>query len=132
MDEFKVNEEKLNKLRLDLESYECFTKRDIKEILRTLKNMNHQIERLEEDKPIQIKLASNPNPVDNIDVNDMVGVMDQWESFFVECTDQISDDLFVGKIKNHLLSYDLSDNLVPYNMGDKIFFTLDNVIYSQT
>jgi hypothetical protein len=131
MEHFKVSKERLDNLVHELEETSKFSKKEIAKIKRTFLNMNHQIDRLDEGKPIQIKLAFNPDPIDKVDIGDMVGVMDEYESFFVEVVDHISDDLFVGKIKNCLLSYDLTDNLVPYNIGDKIFFEKENVIYGQ-
>jgi hypothetical protein len=131
MEHFKVSKERLDNLVNELEETSKFSKREIAEIKRTFLNMNHQIDRLNEGKPIQIKLAVNPDPIEEIKVGDMVGVADEWETFFVEIVSEVGDDLYVGKIKNSLLSYDLTDNLVPYSMGDKIFIHLENVIYGQ-
>ena len=127
----KVSKESIENLKEELKTYDCFTDKDIKEIVFTLHNMNHQIQRLEEGEPIQIKLAFNPDPIENIEQGDMVGLTDEWETFFVEVIDDYGDDLYVGEIKNCLLSYEYSDNLVPYSLGDKIFFEKSNVIYGQ-
>lgn len=131
LEDQKLSLESIERLREEIKNSGSFTDREIRKIIRRLQNMNHQIDRLSNDLPIQITLATNPTPLSEIECGDIVGVADEWEMYFLEVVDSLGDDLYVGVIKNHLLSYELDDNIVPYNRGNKIFFEISNVLYGQ-